>query len=51
MLELSEEFEEKVGAHQGSVLSLFFFPIVVDVITESVRNALMSEMLYAVTWF
>mgnify|MGYP001794951142 CR=1 FL=1 len=29
--------------HQGSVLS----PIVVDVITENVRNGLMGEMLYA----
>ena len=46
-LELSEEFEVKVGVHQGSALSPFLFEIVVDVITESVRNGLMSEMLYA----
>ena len=46
-LELSEEFEVKVGVHQGSVLSPLVFAIVVDVVTESVRNGLMSEMLYA----
>ena len=35
----------KVGVHQGSVLSPLAFAIVVDVVTESVRNGLMSEML------
>ena len=37
-LELSEEFEVKVGVHQGSVLSPLVFAIVVDVVTENVRN-------------
>ena len=46
-LELSEEFEVKVGVHQGSALFPLLFAIVVDVIMESVRNGLMSEMLYA----
>ena len=46
-LELSEEFEVKVGVHQGSVLSPLVFAIVVDVVTESVRNSLMSEMMCA----
>ena len=46
-LELSEEFEVKVCVHQGSALSPLLFAIVVDVIIESVRNGLMSEMLYA----
>ena len=46
-LELSEEFEVKVGVHQGSMLSLLVFPIVVDVVMENVRNGLMSEMQYA----
>ena len=46
-LELSEELEVKVGVHQGSACSPLLFAIVVDVITESVRNGLMSEMLYA----
>ena len=46
-LELSEEFDVKVGVHQGSVLSPLVFAIMVDVVKESVRNGLMSEMLYA----
>ena len=33
-LELSEEFEVKVGVHQGSVLSPLVFVIVVDVVME-----------------
>ena len=43
-LELSEEFEVKVGVHQGSMLSPLVSAIMVDVVTESVRNGLMSEM-------
>ena len=46
-LELSEEFEVKVGVHQGSMLSPLVFAILVNVVTKNVRNALMSEMLYA----
>ena len=34
----SEEFEVKVGVHQGSVLSPLLFAIVVDVITENARR-------------
>ena len=45
-LELSDEFEVKVGVHQGSVLLPLVFALMVDVVTESVRNGLMSEMLY-----
>ena len=41
----SEEFEVKVGVHQGSVLSLF--AIVVDVITENARRGVVNELLYA----
>ena len=37
----------KVGVHQGFILSLLVFAIMVDVATESVREGLMSEMLYA----
>ena len=37
-LELSEEFEVKIGVHQGSVLSPLVFAMVVDVVTENVRN-------------
>ena len=46
-LELSEEFEVTVGVHQGSTLLPLPFAIAVDVITEGVRNGLMSQMLYA----
>ena len=44
---MSEEFEGNVGVHQRSVLSPLAFAIVVDVVTDDVRNGLMSEMLYA----
>ena len=46
-LGLCEEFEVKVGVHQGSAIVPLLFAIVVDKIMESVRNGLMSEMLYA----
>ena len=36
--ELSEEFEVKVGIHQGCVLSPFRFAVVVDVVTEFARG-------------
>ena len=36
--ELSDEFEVKVGMHQGSVLLLFLFAVVVDDVTEFVRE-------------
>ena len=45
--ELSEEFEAKVGLPQGSVLSSFFFTVVVDVVTEFAREGALSELLYA----
>ena len=44
---LSEEFWVKVGVHQGSVLSPLVFAIVLDVVTESAREGLLNEMLYA----
>ena len=46
-LKLFKEFKVKVGVHQESALSALLFVIMVDMITESVRNGLMSEMLYA----
>ena len=45
--ELSEEFEVKVGMHQGSVLSPFLFAVFVDVVTEFARRGALSELLYA----
>ena len=44
---LSEEFDVKVGMHQGSVLSRFLFAVVVDVVTEFAREGALSELLYA----
>ena len=45
--ELSEEFEVKVGMHQGSVLSVFLFAVVVDVVTDFTSEGALSELLYA----
>ena len=41
-----EEFEVKLGVHQGSVLLPLLFVIVVDVITENARGVV-NELLYA----
>ena len=43
--ELSEEFEVKVGMHQGSVLS-HLLAEVVDVVTEFAREGTLSELLH-----
>ena len=42
----SEESEVKVRVHQGSVLSLLLYAIVVDVITECVRRNVIKEVFY-----
>ena len=42
----SEEFEVKVWMHQGSFLSTFLFAVVVDLVTEFVRECVLSEVLY-----
>ena len=41
----SNEFSVNVGVHQGSVLSLLF-AIVVDAVTERVRDSSINEILY-----
>ncbi|XP_047488444.1 uncharacterized protein LOC125038865 [Penaeus chinensis] len=43
----SEEFEVKVGLHQGSSLSSLLFIIVIDVVSEECRRGLLWEMLFA----
>ena len=43
----SEEFEVRVGVHQGSKLSPVLFAIVSNVITEKVRRNEINKVLYA----
>ena len=43
----SEEFQVKVGVHQGSVLSPLLLAIAVDIITENARRGVVNELLYA----
>ena len=45
-LELSDEFEVKVGIHKGSVLSPFLYAVV-DFATELAREGVLSEFLNA----
>ena len=45
--ELSSSFSVKVGAHQGSALSPLLFIMVMDVLTEDVRDGSLMELLYA----
>ena len=45
--ELSEQFEAKVGMHQGYVLSPLLFAVVVDVVTELARVGVLSKLMYA----
>ena len=43
----SEEFEVNVGVHQGSVLSPLLFAIVIDVLTNEIKDGTLQEILYA----
>ena len=43
----TETFEVSVGLHQGSALSPFLFVIVMDVLSEGIRNDELWELLYA----
>ena len=45
--ELSSSFSVKVGVHQGSALSPLLFIMVIDVLTEDVRDGSLMELLYA----
>jgi len=44
---IGEEFEVKVGVHQGSVLSPLLFTIVLDTLSKECREGLPWELLYA----
>ena len=44
---LSSSFSVKVGVHQGSTLSALLFIMVIDVLTEDVRDGSLMELLYA----
>ena len=45
--ELSSSFSVKVGVHQGFALSPILFIIIMDVLTENVRDGSLMELLYA----
>ena len=46
-VELSSSFSVKVGAHCGSTLSSCLFIMIMDVLTEDVRNGSLMDLLYA----
>ena len=45
--ELSDEFEDEVGMHQVSMLSHFPLAVVVDAVTEFVRDSALRDLLHA----
>ena len=45
--ELSSSFSVKIGVHQGSALSSFLFIMVMDVLTEDVRDGSLMKLLHA----
>ena len=45
--ELSSSFSVNVGVNQGSALSPLLFIVVMDVLTEAVRDGSLMELLYA----
>ena len=44
--ELSQIFHVKVRMHQRSVLPLFLFAVVVDIVTELAREGASGELMY-----
>ena len=45
--ELSSSFSVKVGVHQGSAFIPLLFTMVMDILTEDVRDGSLMELLYA----
>ena len=43
---LSEEFEVNVGVHPGLVLSPLLFAIMIDVVTNEIKESTLQEILY-----
>ena len=43
----TDAFEVKVGLHQGSALSPFLFAVVIDVLSEDVRENMLWDLLFA----
>ena len=43
----TDAFEVKVGLHQGSALSPFLFAVVIDVLSENVRESMLWDLLFA----
>ena len=43
----TDSFEVKVGVHQGSALSPFLFAVVMDVLSEDVREGMLWDLLFA----
>ena len=48
--ELSEEFEVKVGMHQGSMQSPFLLALVVDIVTQFAREGALVSFCMLMTW-
>ena len=44
---MTEDFDVRVGLHQGSALSPFLFNVVFDVLTEGVRRGVPWDIMYA----
>ena len=44
----SEPFNIKVGVHQGSILSPLLFALVMDEVTEDIREEVLKKMLFMI---